>query len=249
MLDSEVVNAFALPGGYVYVTRGLLALAKDEAEVAGVLAHEIGHVTARHSSRRQTRQTITDLLAAGVGLVLGDETLGQLAGLGGTALTAGYSREQELEADQLGVTTLERAGYDPFAMATFLETLRRDTQYDGLRAGKRGDDGFDFFASHPQTEDRVRRAADLARARPPRRPAARPLPRRRGRHDLRRQPGERLRPWPELRPSGARHRLFGSGWVQPAERGRSGDRQGPRRHRAVLRRRPPRPGCATPPIT
>ncbi|MCG5242740.1 M48 family metalloprotease [Azospirillum doebereinerae] len=167
VLDSEVVNAFALPGGYVYVTRGLLALAKDEAEVAGVLAHEIGHVTARHSSRRQTRQTITDLLAAGVGLVLGDETLGQLAGLGGTALTAGYSREQELEADQLGVTTLERAGYDPFAMATFLETLRRDTQYDGLRAGKRGDDGFDFFASHPQTEDRVRRAADLARARPP----------------------------------------------------------------------------------
>jgi len=167
VLDSEVVNAFALPGGYVYVTRGLLALAKDEAEVAGVLAHEIGHVTARHSAQRQTRQTIAGLLAAGAGLVFGDETIAQLAGLGGTALVASYSREQETEADELGVTTLERAGYDPFAMATFLETLRRDGQYDGLRAGKQNGGGFDFFASHPQTEERVRHAAALARARPP----------------------------------------------------------------------------------
>lgn len=166
VLDSEVVNAFALPGGYVYITRGLLALAKDEAEVAGVLAHEIGHVTARHSAQRQTRQTIAGLLAAGAGLLFGNETVAQLAGLGGTALVARYSREQELEADQLGVVTLERAGYDPFAMATFLETLRRDSQYSGLRAGQKGGDGFDFFASHPQTEDRVRYAAELARARP-----------------------------------------------------------------------------------
>ncbi|ALG70249.1 peptidase [Azospirillum thiophilum] len=167
VLDSDVVNAFALPGGYVYVTRGLLALAKDEAEVAGVLAHEIGHVTARHSAQRQTRQTLAGLLAAGVGVVFGSDTLAQIAGLGGTAMVAGYSREQELEADQLGVDTLRRTGYDPFAMATFLETLRRDGQYQGLRAGGKGEGGFDFFASHPQTEDRVRRAADLARAMPP----------------------------------------------------------------------------------
>lgn len=110
VLDSDVVNAFALPGGYVYVTRGLLALAKDEAEVAGVLAHEIGHVTAHHSAERQTRQTITGLLAAGVGLVLGSPELGQIAELGGGALVASYSRGQELEADQLGIATLERAG-------------------------------------------------------------------------------------------------------------------------------------------
>ncbi|PGH55182.1 peptidase [Azospirillum palustre] len=167
VLDSDVVNAFALPGGYVYVTRGLLALAKDEAEVAGVLSHEIGHVTAHHSAQRQTRQTIAGLLAAGVGLVFGNDTLAQLAGLGGTAVVASYSREQELEADQLGVETLRRTGYDPFAMATFLETLRRDSQYEGLRAGNKGGDGFDFLASHPATEERVRRAADLARAIPP----------------------------------------------------------------------------------
>ncbi|WP_247872781.1 M48 family metalloprotease [Azospirillum sp. TSH64] len=167
VLDSDVVNAFALPGGYVYVTRGLLALAKDEAEVAGVLSHEIGHVTAHHSAQRQTRQTIAGLLAAGVGLVFGNDTLAQLAGLGGTAMVASYSREQELEADQLGVETLRRTGYDPFAMATFLETLRRDSQYDGLRAGNKGGGGFDFLASHPATEERVRLAADLARAIPP----------------------------------------------------------------------------------
>nr|WP_255636439.1 M48 family metalloprotease [Azospirillum sp. 412522] len=167
VLDSDVVNAFALPGGYVYVTRGLLALAEDEAEVAGVLSHEIGHVTAHHSAQRQTRQTIAGLLAAGVGMVFGNDTLAQLAGLGGTAMVASYSREQELEADQLGVETLRRAGYDPFAMATFLETLRRDGQYEGLRAGNKGEGGFDFLASHPATEERVRRAADLARAIPP----------------------------------------------------------------------------------
>ena len=166
VLDSDVVNAFAVPGGYVYVTRGLLALAKDEAEVAGVLAHEIAHITARHSAQRQTRQTIAGILAAGVGLVFGNDTLAQLAGLGGTAVVASYSREQELEADQFGVETLRRAGYDPFAMATFLETLRRDSQYAGLRSGNRGGGGFDFFASHPATEERVQRAADLARAIP-----------------------------------------------------------------------------------
>ena len=166
VLDSDVVNAFALPGGYVYVTRGLLALAKDEAEVAGVLSHEIGHVTAHHSAQRQSRQAIAGILAAGIGLVFGNDTLARLAGLGGTAVVASYSREQELEADQLGVETLRRTGYDPFAMATFLETLRRDSQYDGLRAGNKGEGGFDFLASHPATEERVRRAADLARKMP-----------------------------------------------------------------------------------
>ncbi|AWK87821.1 peptidase [Azospirillum thermophilum] len=166
VLDSDVINAFALPGGYVYITRGLIALAKDEAEVAGVLAHEIGHVTAHHSAQRQQQQTIAGLLAAGVGMVLGNPELGQLAGLGGSAVVASYSRAQELEADSLGVETLVRAGYDPFAMATFLETMRRYGQLEGLRSGK-GESGFDFFASHPATEDRVWKAADLARARPP----------------------------------------------------------------------------------
>ncbi len=166
VLDSDVVNAFALPGGYVYVTRGLLVLANDEAEVAGVLAHEIGHVTARHSVARATRSTITDMLAAGVGMALGDATIAQLLNLGSGAMLASYSREQELEADSLGVETLARAGYDPFAQATFLETLRRYEQYTSLRSGNNSG-GFDLFASHPATEERVNLAAQQARRYPP----------------------------------------------------------------------------------
>lgn len=168
VLDSDVVNAFALPGGYVYVTRGLLALAKDEAEVAGVLGHEIAHVVARHSRERQTGQTIAGLLAAGIGIVLGSPELAQLANVGGTALLAKYSRGQESEADRLGIDYLVRAGYDPFAMATFLETMRRSSQYEGLRTGRGASEGgFDFFASHPQTESRVEEAAAIARKLPP----------------------------------------------------------------------------------
>ncbi|MDQ2104961.1 M48 family metalloprotease [Azospirillum isscasi] len=171
VLDSDVVNAFALPGGYVYVTRGLLALAEDEAEVAGVLGHEIGHVIAHHGRERQTNQTIAGLLAAGIGLVLGSPELAQIANIGGTALLARYSRGQETEADRLGIDYLHRAGYDPFAMATFLETMRRDTQYSGLRSGKgpgegSGEGGFDFFATHPQTASRVEEAAAIARGLP-----------------------------------------------------------------------------------
>ncbi|WP_448203648.1 M48 family metalloprotease [Azospirillum sp. sgz302134] len=167
VLDSDVVNAFALPGGYVYVTRGLLALAKDEAEVAGVLGHEIGHVIAHHTRERQTGQTIAGLLAAGIGIFLGSPELAQIANLGGGALLAKYSRGQESEADRIGIELLERAGYDPFAVATFLETMRRDSQYEGLRSGKgSGESGFDFFASHPQTESRVQDAAVLARKLP-----------------------------------------------------------------------------------
>ena len=167
VLDSEVVNAFALPGGYVYMTRGLIALAKDEAEVASVLGHEIGHVVANHSRERQTGQTIAGLLAAGVGIFLGSPELAELANVGGSAVLAKYSRGQESEADRLGIEYLEGAGYDPFAMATFLETMRRESQYEGLRAGKgAGESGFDFFATHPRTENRVEEAAAIARKRP-----------------------------------------------------------------------------------
>ncbi len=169
VLDSDVVNAFALPGGYVYITRGLIALAKDEAEVASVLGHEIGHVVAQHSRERQTQQTIAGLLAAGAGILLGSPELAQVVGLGGNAVLARYSRGQESEADRLGIDYLEGAGYDPFAMATFLETMRRESQLQGLRAGKGGggDGGFDFFATHPRTESRVQEAAAIARQRPP----------------------------------------------------------------------------------
>jgi predicted Zn-dependent protease len=166
VLDSDVVNAFALPGGYVNVTRGLLALAKDEAEVAGVMAHEMGHVIRQHSTSRMNRSTIAGLLAAGVGAVLGSPEIAEVLGLGSNLYIASYSRGQETEADEVGVELLQAAGYDPFAMASFLETMNRYSQYEGLKSGKKRSDGFDMLASHPQTEDRVQHAADLARKLP-----------------------------------------------------------------------------------
>ena len=95
VLDTPIVNAFALPGGYIYVTRGLVALAGNEAELAGVLAHEIGHVTARHSAQRYSRQMLTGLGAGVLGAVTRSRVARDLANLGGTLYLRGYSRDQE----------------------------------------------------------------------------------------------------------------------------------------------------------
>jgi len=173
VLDSEVVNAFALPGGYVYVTRGLMALAEDEAELAGVIGHEIGHVTARHGASRQATGT---LLTAGLGLLgviggayLGGQTGADLGGQAGQAigygLTMTYSRGQEYEADALGVRYLDRAGYDPTAMATFLEALQTSAELQAKIAGVSLERGAidHFFSSHPDAPDRVARAREAAR--------------------------------------------------------------------------------------
>lgn len=173
VLDSEIVNAFALPGGYVYVSRGLLAYADDEAELAGVLAHEIGHVTARHSA---SRQTTGQLATFGLGLlgVLGGAVLGgeegaklgaQLGQQTGYGLTQTYSRSQEYEADSLGIRYLARAGYDTEATADFLEALETSAALQAkLTGGSVKEPGaFDhFFASHPYTPDRVKEARQRA---------------------------------------------------------------------------------------
>ena len=173
VIDSDIVNAFALPGGYVYVTRGLLALAENEAEVAGVLAHEIGHVTARHTAQRMQQQQYGQIgtgLAAVAGAILLGETgaqLGQqLAGAGAQLWVAGYSREQEFQADELGVRYLAKAGYDPQAMATFLDALERNDRLQQKLAGRADSAGGagDWLASHPRTLDRVQRAATEADA-------------------------------------------------------------------------------------
>jgi predicted Zn-dependent protease len=168
LLDTDVPNAFALPGGYVYITRGLLTLAENEAEMAGVLGHEIGHVTARHSAQRQTRATGAGVLATlgTIGAaILGGEMAGRLAqqvtGVGAQAYLAGYSREQELEADQLGIRYLARAGYDARAMASFLEKLNEHSELQQRLAGSEGDPGvMSWFATHPRTLDRVEQAIE-----------------------------------------------------------------------------------------
>lgn len=172
VLDSPVVNAFALPGGYIYVTRGLIALANDEAELAGVIGHEIGHVTAEHSSQRQERAGIAQLG------VLGATILGAVAGLSGQALqsvsqlgntlgqgyVASYSRSQEFEADNLGIRYIAQTGYDPQAGSDFLANLQAETTLQSrIAGGSYNPNRVDFFASHPATAQRVGEAAQIAR--------------------------------------------------------------------------------------
>ena len=182
LLDSDVVNAFALPGGYVYVTRGLMALANNEAELAGVLGHEVGHVTARHSAQRYDQAQIGQFgalaaqlggmllggyLGGAQGAQLGGQYAGQAGSLGAQAWVQGYSREQEFEADQLGIRYLGAAGYEPAAMATFLATLQADDAYRQRTQDGGTDEASvlgDWFRSHPRTPERVARAVEATSA-------------------------------------------------------------------------------------
>ena len=163
VIDSPIVNAFALPGGYVYVTRGLLALADNEAEVAGVLAHEVAHVTARHGAKRQTKGALAGLGLAVLGAVTDNSALVDLGRIGAQAILSGYSREEEYEADELGVRYLSRAGFDPGAMSSFLDKLKWQSELEASFHGRPAEPGLGFFATHPRTRDRVARAVAAAR--------------------------------------------------------------------------------------
>jgi predicted Zn-dependent protease len=169
LLDSSIVNAFSMPGGYVFVTRGLLALANNEAELASVLGHEIGHVTARHASQRQTRGVIAQLGAGLLGALIGDPNIANAAGVGAQLYLQKYSRDQEFEADQRGIAYMARAGYDSHASAAFLGSLDAWTTLEGRIAGKAmGDAAYNMLADHPRTVDRVERARELAVGNQPR---------------------------------------------------------------------------------
>ena len=165
VLDSPEINAFALPGGYIHVTRGLMALANDEAELAGVIAHEIGHVTARHSAERYSHGVVAGLGAALLGAVIDGDGDSDFAQLAAGAYVKGYSRSQELQADMLGVRYLSRSGFDATAMSSFLEAMGAETALQRRMAGARGEEASpSLFDSHPRTADRVRKAAEAARA-------------------------------------------------------------------------------------
>ena len=174
LLNSPVNNAFAIPGGYVYVTRQLMALMNDEAELAGVLGHEVGHVAAQHSKKRQsaaTRNQILGVLGAVLGSAIGDNG-GLLGGLGGLLqnnamkaaqlATLGFSRSQELEADQLGVQYLKKAGYDPLALSTMLASLANQTSLEARLSGGDARALPEWASTHPDPASRVRNAQSLA---------------------------------------------------------------------------------------
>lgn len=163
ILNSPAVNAFALPGGYVYVTRGLLALANDTSEVAAVIAHEMAHVTARHAFSRAARAEAAAIASKVVQDVV-DNPDQQKVALASTQLSlARFSQTQELEADEIGIKTLETAGYDPFAAARFLTSMAR---YAAWKTALPADTGgvADFLSSHPSTPERISRAVEVASA-------------------------------------------------------------------------------------
>lgn len=175
VLDSPEVNAFALPGGYVYVTRGIMAYLQSEAELAGVMGHEIGHVTARHGAQRATRQQDAGLgvLAATVlGVVLesqGVSGAGRLASdISQTAAAgyiASYGREQELQADTLGAEYLARNAYNPRNMVRVIAALKDQERFaaDSARAaGRPVPSGGNWLASHPSNDQRLQQITALA---------------------------------------------------------------------------------------
>ena len=159
ILNSPAINAFALPGGYLYVTRGLLALADDASELAAVLAHEMAHVTANHAIARQRRAEAAAVVNRVAATVVGDPTVARETMATTQMSLARFSQTQELEADQIGVKTLARAGFDPFAAARFLEAMSRFASLKDAAAG----DKPDFLSSHPATPERVALAVRAAR--------------------------------------------------------------------------------------
>ena len=151
VLETPDVNAFAAPGGYVFVTRGALSLMQSEAELAGVLAHEVGHVNRRHVinqiRKSDTMREVRDQLD------LQGATLDKVVGTGSDALFMGLSRDDELQADSLGLEYASAAGYDPGGLAAFVTHLNAHAGEGALAA---------FFATHPKPEDRVERLNAIA---------------------------------------------------------------------------------------
>ena len=164
VLNSPIVNAFAIPGGYVYITRGLLALADSEAELACVLAHELGHLNALHHAERQGQAMIANILVAGAAIATGSDLVAQAGGTLATGVLRSFSREQESQADELGIRYAARAGYDVSAMARFLGKLRAESQFEARRHGRSPDevDKFNYLATHPAPIERMQHANEVA---------------------------------------------------------------------------------------
>ncbi len=161
ILNSPNINAFALPGGYLYVTRGLLALANDSSEVAAVIAHEMGHVTANHGILRQAKEAESIIARRVASEVLHDEAAGREAAIRSKLRLAQFSRNQELQADAIGIKMIGAAGYDPFASARFLQSMEAYTAFRSISGAT--DASLDFLATHPATPQRVELATAHAR--------------------------------------------------------------------------------------
>ncbi|MBI1981257.1 MAG: M48 family metalloprotease [Methylocystis sp.] len=162
ILNTPVVNAFALPSGNLYVTRGLLALAGDASEAAAVMAHEIAHVSLRHSALRAEREREAAVISQAAAVIQnrqkGDEVRSSQR-----LSVASFSRQQELDADAAGVRVIARAGFDPYGASRFLTALGRSTELRAALYGKKKSLDFDIMSTHPSTPDRITKAVAAAR--------------------------------------------------------------------------------------
>jgi predicted Zn-dependent protease len=157
LADPQTVNAFALPGGQVFITVGLLKLLKSEDEVAGVLGHEVGHVVGRHSNEQMAKAQLSQGLVNAVVMAGGSDygmTAGQIAQFVSQMKNTAYGRGDELEADKLGVRFMKRAGYDPHALIRVMEVLKQSA--DGRAPPE-------FLSTHPDPENRIERIKEAIR--------------------------------------------------------------------------------------
>jgi predicted Zn-dependent protease len=159
VLDSPDINAFATPGGFIYINRGLLAYLDSEAELAGVLSHEIGHVTARHAARQQTASVTSQVVATTAYILTGSSDLADASNMYGTELVRGYGREHELEADGLGAEYMHKSGYDPEALLEVIGVLKDQEQFQRVKAkstGKPAGSYHGLYATHPRNDQRLK---------------------------------------------------------------------------------------------
>jgi beta-barrel assembly-enhancing protease len=155
LADRETVNAFALPGGQLFITQALFDKLKTEDQIAGVLAHEISHVIARHSAQQLAKMQLTQGLSSAAVIASGDYNAGQMAAVIGQMVNMKYGRDDELEADTLGVRLMHEAGYDPNAMIEVMHILNAESK--GARQPE-------FFSTHPNPDNRIQHIKDAISA-------------------------------------------------------------------------------------
>ncbi len=158
VLDAPEINAFATPGGFIYVNRGLIAYLNSEAELAGVIGHEIAHVTARHHGRRKTAGVTSQVLATTAYVLTGSSAVYEASNMYGAEVISGYGRDMELEADGLGAEYMYKAGYEPEALLDVIGVLKNQEQFMRLKAREAGKSGTTYhglYATHPRNDKRL----------------------------------------------------------------------------------------------
>jgi predicted Zn-dependent protease len=165
VIDSPDINAFAAPGGYIYINRGLLAYLENEAELAAVLAHEIGHVTASHHNRQQAAAVTNSVVATTTYVLTGSGDLASASSMYGSELISGYGRDMELEADGLGAQYMHQSGYDTDSLLEVIGVLKDQEQFQRVQAkngGKPVASYHGLYASHPRNDQRLKTVVNAA---------------------------------------------------------------------------------------